>query len=365
MRSDLSFQWNAARLERAFQGVQTAVQTRPPATAAVLAVADDRQVIRCEAYSKNDMPTPASVDSIFLLASITKPIIALAIMQMMEDGLLALHQPIHHYLPDFEPSIKMPITIWNLLTHTSGMSEIEWSTALAQRPYHAVSYEVARKADLNFIPGTRFQYSTLSFYVLAELIARLSGLSYTMVLQKRIFEPLGMHDTSFDPRPKADRLVKVEGITADLPVSVEEATDHLIALKMPGAGLWSTASDLAKFGQALLNIAHRQDTEKPQLLSFSHLDLMTREHTAGINKLENDHFQAVHYGLAWRKGILDGHETLPGSPSVFEHDGATGGMLWIDPEWNLIVVFLTNAFGADATVRYNALQVVYSALSRY
>lgn len=221
-----------ARLSRAFMSVQEAVQ-RHVLPAAVLAVADHKDVLRCEAFSSP--LDPVATDSVFLLASITKPIMGVAMMQLVEDGLLNLGQPVAHYLPAFSSGNKSAITTWHLLTHTSGIPEIDWSITLRQRPEPAVSFQVACDLPLLFTPGSRFSYSTLSFYVLAELITRLSGLSYPDYLHQRIFVPLNMIDTSFDPRRVADRMVPVHGITADGSVSQREATDYFISLTMPGA----------------------------------------------------------------------------------------------------------------------------------
>lgn len=123
---------------------------------------------------------------------------------------------------------------------------------------------------------------------------------------------------------------------------------------MPGAGLWSTAGDLIRFGQALL----RRD---PALLPPPYVELMSRDQTRGL------HAPGVvprpqHQTLGWRKGKVDGQDVLPASPAVTEHDGATGGQLWLDPARDLVFVYLTNRFGADPGVRQRALQVVYSAL---
>jgi len=354
---------DSSRLQHALNTLATAMDQRPPATAAVLVVATSSQLLCRETFAAKSFQHQLTPDSLFLLVSITKPIIATAIMQLVDDGLLTLHQPITYYLPDFDRPDKAPVTTWHLLTHTSGIGEIDWPTTLRHYPQYAVSYEVACAYPLDFWPGTQFQYSTLAFYVLSELITRLSGMPYQAYLQQRLFAPLAMHHTTFDPRPTfADRMVPVEGITAGIPISSEKATNRFIAMANPGAGLWSSAPDLIRFGQALLKIATSQE-QNPYILSNAALTLMTREHMTGLTKMENKHTQHVHYSLGWRKGSL-GTYILPGSPLVFEHDGATGGQLWIDPEWDLVFVFLTNTFGADATLRYGALQTIYSALSR-
>lgn len=344
------------RLDQAFERIHAAVSSQAFPTA-VLAVANRDTLVRCEAFSSP--LNQIAIDSVFLLASITKPIVATAVLQLVENGLLDLAQPVGRYLPELAHGDHTRITTWHLLTHTSGIREIDWATTLRQRPMPAVSFDAACSLPLLFVPGSRFEYSTLSFYVLAELITRLSGMRYPQYLMERIFAPLGMHDTSFEPN--AARMVPVHGITAGQSVSQEEATDYFLSFQMPGAGLWSTVPDLIKLGQALLNDSIDGEA---RLLSLPWLDLMTRDHTRDIAKQVNGVAQPVHHGLGWRKGSSDGCWTVPCSPRTFEHDGATGSLLWVDPAWSLIVVFLTNQFGVDTHARNAALQIMYSALRR-
>lgn len=344
-----------AAIAQAFDLTERYVQDGRVATA-VLAVASASEVVQSAAYASTN--TPISDDSIFLLASITKPILALAVMQLVEAGVLDLSQPIKRYLPEFDTPNKAAITPWHLLTHTSGIEEISWEAALQHRPKHIVSFSAACHAETLFPPGSQMSYSTLTFYVLAELITRLSGESHPSFLYNHIFKPLQMHSTSFDPRAEAERMVSVVGITANQALTAQEATDFFISFVMPGAGLWSSANDLILLGQALLQTYQRQ---RYDILSPAFLELMTRDHTKGLLHAATNE-QGASYGLAWRKGQWTGYYTIPASPAVFEHDGAAGGLLWIDPSNNLVVVYLTNSFEADSSVRNGALQAIYRAL---
>lgn len=342
-------------LAQAFTLTKQHVQDGRAGTA-VLVVASDSQVLQSAAYAADN--TPISGDTVFLLASITKPILALAVMQLVEAGVLDLSQPIKRYLPEFDTADKAAITSWHLLTHTSGIEEIGWEATLQHRPHHIVSFSAACQAKVLFPPGKQIRYSTLTFYVLAELITRLSGESFPSFLHKHIFKPLQMHATSFDPRADAERMVAVTGITANQELSVKEATDFFISLAMPGAGLWSCGNDLILLGQALLQTYQRQ---RHDILSPAFLELMTRDHTKGLVHAGTNE-PGANYGLAWRKGQSTGYHTIPASPTIFEHDGAAGGLLWIDPSNNLVVVYLTNSFEADSSVRNGALQATYRAL---
>lgn len=340
------------RLDLAFTNLGADVEAGRASTA-VLGVATASEVVRLEAFGQSG-GEPVTPEHVFLLASVTKPIVATAVMQLVAEGRLLLDEPLGRHLPEMSGRGRPDVTARHLLTHTSGLPEIDWPTTLQQLPERAVSFEAACSETPLFLPGSSFSYSTLTFYLLAELITRLSGRPFTDYLEARVFGPFGMASTSFDPREQRGRMVEVEGITEPGGPSVEAATDAFISFAMPGAGLWSTAGDLIRFGQALL----RRDAN---LLPALYVELMGRDQTKGMVE-RGVNAGARHQALGWRKGKADGFDVVPGSPSVVEHDGATGGQLWLDPEHDLIFVYLTNRFGADAGVRQRALQVVYGSL---
>lgn len=355
MSSGIRF--HEGRLQVAFDRVSQAVE-RGEVPAAVLAVATGRSVVRCQAFSRPG-GDQVRVDTIFALASISKPITATAVMQLVEDGLLVLSDPLTRYIPEFAQAGKPTVTAWHLLTHSSGMEEVGWWEALGMARAPAQAYlQAACRSVLHFVPGTRYEYNTLSFFLLAELVTRLSGVPFPEYLARRVLHPLGMVDTSFDPGPDNPRAAPVRSLDPD-PHHAEQAIRTFFLLGAPGGGLWSTAADLVAFGQAYLNGGRRGDF---QLLAPATIELMTREHTMGLFELVEGQLRPAHYGLGWGKGSLSGH--LPGSPRVFEHSGATGTLLWIDPDWDLVCVFLTNLFGCPDHVRKSALQAVYSALRR-
>ncbi len=340
---------NPKRLQTAFDRVNESVQ-KGENPCGLLAVANSHETIRREAFTRPD-GDQVKQDSIFLLASITKPILATAIMQLVERGLLSFNVPVTRYIPEFAQPGKLPVTIWNLLTHTSGMESEAWFAALynTQAPQSAF-LKAAYQSILHFVPGTRYEYCNLSFYVLGELITRVSGLPYPEYLRKNVFEPLGMVDTSFDPGvAKKDREAPVRGdVGTNIP--------HLKSIQHPGAGLWSTADDLVTLGQAYLNNGKRGDF---QMLSPTTIEWVTRDHVAGLPQLSDGHDQPAHYGLGWEKWMLNNR--WPGSSRTFLHTGATGTLLWIDPEYDLICVFLTTQWGVERHIQYTSLQAVYGA----
>jgi serine-type D-Ala-D-Ala carboxypeptidase len=313
---------------------------------AAIALSSSQQLMREAFFSQSDAHRVSS-ESRFLIASLTKPILATAVMQLVERGLLSLAAPLPSYLPEFQGSWKDRVTTWHLLTHTSGLPEISWPVTLEALPDRAVSYQAACAANLKFRPGTEVSYSTLSFYLLAELLTRLGGQPHQHFLADHVLEPLGMRSTGFEPPEHL--AVPVQGMTAESGLDQQTATESFRSFQMPGAGLYSTLHDLVRFGQAQLNGDH---------VLNSHTRLwMTRDHTGHLHTADGE---VPHYGFAWRKRSLAGD--WPGSPRAFGHDGATGSLLWIDPEYDLVLVYLAATFTADARDVQHVINAVYGAL---
>ena len=346
----------AAALDPAFDAVRDAVLDRH-LHAAVMAVATREGVVRSQAFTRpgGDQVTPWHV---FFLASVTKPIVATGVMQLVGQGALDLHEPIRRHIPEFAPPGGEAVTPWHLLTHTSGTEDL-LPIVVGSRPSAATMLELVCRRALKFEPGTRFEYTSASFYLLAELITRLSGMPYPVYLRHRIFDPLGMVDTTFDPRHARRRLTPVHGVGLDNRIKKEFALRYLASVAIPGGGLWSTAPDLVVFGQALLNGGRHGDYE---LLPSELVDVMTSEHTSGIPALDAGAPEAVPYGLGWGKPGWDAISVA--SPRAFHHGGASGTRLWIDPELGFVFVFLTNEWSADNTAMLTALRGVYDAFER-
>lgn len=354
---------DSSRLDVAFDRIAQAVGTGVMPSA-VMAVATGDRVVRCAAMPGTGGP-PAGPDSIYMLASISKAITATAVMRMVDDGLIVLSAPVARYVPEFAAAGKAEVTVWHLLTHTSGLVDegIGWRRWRRDRILGPDILASVCAADLDFEPGTRFHYYTGSFWVLAEAVTRLSGIAYPDYMRERIFRPLGMNDTAFDPwaAGHGDRVIVPAGMTDDGVATSSEVTRYFAGLAWPGVGLCSTVGDLIKLGQTLLK---NRTGGGIRLLSPAAVELMSREHTTGINKIdEHGCSQPVRYGLTWRKGTFDGRATLPGSAHIIEHDGAFGTWLWIDPDYDLVFAILTNQWqqpfdGPQAA----ALAAVYSAL---
>lgn len=354
---------NSDRLDRAFDVIGRAVDSGA-LPSAVMAVATGDQVVRCQAWSGPDA-RPVDTNSIYMLASISKAITATAVMTLVDDGQIVLSAPISEYVPEFAQSGKAAVTVWNLLTHTSGLVDegIAWERWRRDRISGADILASVCAAGLDHEPGARFHYYTGAFWVLAEAITRTTGVPYYSYMQQRIFGPLGMTGTAFDPWAAGNggRVVVPVGLTDDGVATGAELTRYFAQLRWPGVGLCSTIDDLITLGQTLLQ---NRVGNGSRLLSPAAIELMSRDHTTGIPDIDDrGHAMPAHYGLTWRKGTLDGLPTLPGSATVIEHDGAFGTWLWIDPDHDLVVAILTNRMGYNMYRQAGALAAVYSAMT--
>jgi CubicO group peptidase (beta-lactamase class C family) len=299
----------------------------------------------------------------FLIASITKPITATAILQLVEEGRLGLSDPIQRYIPEFRPESSAPgqpgaeaVTAWHLLTHTSGIADAGTELVETERPTPAALLDLACTRPLRFVPGGRYEYASDSFYLLAELVRRVGGSDLAGHLRGRIFTPLGMSATSFDPEDPGPPALPLGGYFDRFGLELPAATRYFVSLRLPGGGLWSTVTDLARFGRAMLNDGA---LDGGRVLGKPFVEQMTREQTAGILEA-GDPPRDPHYALGWsRPGLVAGS---PASPEAFGHSGATGSYLMVDPRRNLVIVVLHNEWDAPMAPTDELIEAVYSAL---
>ena len=264
---------------------------------------------------------PMTPDTIFRIASMTKPITSVAVMMLYEEGHFRLHEPVSKFIPAFKEMHVLPpedaedsaspvpatrqITIWNLLTHTSGLT-YHWNERLGPK-YNdagithgllqdestlAEKMKVLATIPLLHQPGEKFEYG-LSIDVLGYLVEVVSGMPFNEFLAERIFKPLGMTDTHFFiPEAKRERLATVYERTGDGPImrkSKEPTVDGLVIYSTDypyngpktyfsgGAGLVSTASDYARFTQMMLNGG---ELDGVRLLSRKTVEFMTADQFA-------------------------------------------------------------------------------------
>jgi CubicO group peptidase (beta-lactamase class C family) len=290
-------------------------------------------------------------------------------MQQVQAGVLDLHAPIGQYVPEFVGEGKERVTAWHVLTHTSGIPDLDQDALRRQRPGYARMLQHVCRDPLRFEPGTRYSYASDSFFLLAEAIARRTGTPYATALRRGILDPLAMTDTTFDPRRMRSRVMSMHGIPLRNWIVESLILRFLANATMPGGGLFGTAEDLLRFGRSLL-----PGTAEATILQPATIAEMTREHTAGIPELQEDgSIREPHYALGWGKPNPDG--TIPSvlgtpiasqvrvraSPSTVTHGGACGTRLWIDPDRGLVFVFLTNEWSATDEPMFATLAELYQA----
>jgi CubicO group peptidase (beta-lactamase class C family) len=342
--------------------------------ALVVLVARRGIVVLHEAFGRlasEPQAPPVQLDTLFPLSSITKPITATAAMILVEDGLLGLNRPVCEYIPEFTGEGKQAILVHHLLTHTSGLRDVDIDTYIAQQQgtaaippapetQHTRIHEwlyLGYSAPLWKPPGTEMSYSNYGYELLGEIVRRVSGQSLPSFAQARIFTPLGMRDTYYSvPDSVKGRIVR-RPATAPWagPEGPGLAEAPLVTkLRMVGLdsqewqetpfaayGAFSTALDIATFGQMFLNRGHYGET---RILSAASVAEMTRNQIPGISTHEgNEFFPEASWGLGWdvlgdKKPLYDGSLC---SLHTFMHGGGGGVRLWVDPIYEIIGVYFS------------------------
>ncbi|MGE5652704.1 MAG: serine hydrolase domain-containing protein, partial [Bacillota bacterium] len=350
--------FNAAQLTRAYDAIERAIE-RGETPGAVLAVGQRTGLTAIKAFgfaNRVGEIRPMTEETIFDMASVTKPMAtATSIMILIEEGRLRLDDPVARFFPEFVGEGKDAIRIRHLLTHTSGIPA--WaSTYIACRgPEEVIPYIC--QLPLDYPTGSKVVYSCLGFILLGELVRRLTGQCLDQFAHERIFAPLGMAHTCFNPPALWKNSIAATEIGNGFEqgmVGPEAAAaftgwrTHLLigevhdgnAWGMGGvsgnAGLFSSAYDVARFATAYLNEGLLDGF---RLLSSRTVRTMTTNFTTGLNE---------HRGLGW--SMKDREYSSAGdlfSERAYGHTGFTGTTLWIDPELDLFVALLTNRVHPD------------------
>jgi uncharacterized protein YbbC (DUF1343 family)/CubicO group peptidase (beta-lactamase class C family) len=290
---------------------------------------------------KESPPVSMTSDTLFDLASLTKPIAtATSIMILVEQGKLNLDSPVAEYLAEFKTPEKQAITIRQLLLHTAGFIPDNAIADYDDGIEKAKERLLALNPDTE--PGTDFRYSDVSFQLLGILAERVSGYGLDEFSRNNIFEPLGMNETCFVPN---DELSKKAAPTQDRELGqVHDPRSFRLGGVAGHAGLFSTAEDLALFARMLLNQGEIKGRTK--ILKPETVQLLTTVNTIpeGYRCLGWD----MQTGYSGNRG-----KTM--SPSAFGHGGFTGTSLWIDPALDLFVIFLSNRVHPDGKGSVNPL----------
>ena len=319
------------------------------AGAVTLVAARDR-VVHLGAVGQADVAkgTPMAPDTIFWIASMTKPVTAVAVLMMQDEGKLSVGDPVAKYIPELKDlkttdgkALQTPITIRHLLTHTSGMGESIPEESDKARTL-ADMIPVYASKPVGFQPGSQWRYSQSSINTAARVVEIVSGQSFPEFLQRRLFGPLGMNDTTFYlTEQQLPRLAKSYRRAEQ--GKLEEARIFILSGKSPtdrdrfpaaNGGLFSTAPDYARFCQMLLNDGSLDGRQylKPETVSQMS-SLQTGELSTGFTP-----------GNGWGLGVCVVRQpqgvSADLSPDSYGHGGAYGTQAWIDPHKGVAYVLM-------------------------
>ena len=341
---------DTSRLEGIERVVRSAIDEKQLPGAVILVGRGDQVLYRTAIGNRAVQPAvePMTADTIFDLASLTKVVATTtSVMMLVEEGRVRLSDRVSAYIPGFERYGKEQITVRHLMTHVSGLrGDVDLADAWE-------GYDTAIQLAIEEVPGSapneRFVYSDINFFLLGDIVRRVSGKPLDQFARERIFEPLGMKDTSFNP-PAAQqaRIAPTERCTrfgwpCDGPNMqmlrgvVHDPTARRMAGVAGHAGLFSTADDLSIFCRMLLaNGVHRGT----RILSPLTVAKMTSPATPPGERNVRGFGWDMDSSFSSNRG-----ELLPlGS---FGHTGFTGTSLWMDPTTDLFVVFLSNRLHPD------------------
>ena len=285
--------------------------------------------------------------TIFDVASLTKVFATTpAIVRLMDEGALSLLDPLSKWYPEFSGS---DITLLNLLTHTSGLSDVSLDPSWPIRS--ALSKAAAQKGRVK--PGTSFLYADINFIILGDLVKKLSGKPLDRYVKDSFYLPLGMKHTGFTPPASLESAHTIgRGRTVHSGVVQDENAKKLGGVA-GHAGLFSTVSDLALFSSMILN---NGEFKGKRLLSSRAVQQMTAPYYFSDGKIVR--------GLGWDR--ISKYSSPKGtlfSEFSFGHTGYSGSSIWIDPDADLYVILLTTRLEYKNIRKFNRLRSDISTLA--
>ena len=351
-------------------------------------------------------------DAIFRIYSMSKPITAVALMMLAEEGLIGLDDAVHTHIPAWEelgvyqsgmpslladapPSfltvpVERPMKVIDLATHTAGLTYgfmMRSVVDAAYRRFNVAGFQAEgglqgmvdrlARLPLEFSPGTRWNYS-VAIDVLGYLVEKLSGMKFGEFLRTRLFEPLGMHDTAFFvPEDKIERFsscYQPAGPGPGLKVQDDSRGGMFTkppALESGGGGLVSTAHDYLRFCQMMLQGGTLDGVQilSPKTVALFSLNYLPDGREVADLALPGMFSETSYAGVGFSLGCgvnIDVAKTrLPGSLGEYFWGGAAATAFWIDPKEDLTVVFMTQVIGSEArlTLRRDLRTLVYSAIT--
>ncbi len=370
---------------------------------ALTLVARRGKIAHCHTQGLMDVERnkPVREDTIFRIYSMSKPITSVAMMRLSEQGYFQLNDPVEKYIPEWKnmrvysagnhpnfitTAVSRPITILDLMTHTSGLTYGFMERTNVDAAYRKLALLDGRKGftnkdlvmllaelPLEFSPGTAWNYS-MSTDVLGYLVELLSGQSLDQYFEEHIFKPLGMEDTGFSvPLEKLDRFAACYQYHPEKNCVLQDDPEKSHYLKAQtffsgGGGLVSTAGDYWRFCQMLLNGG---ELEGVRILGPRTVDFMTSNHLPGgqdlpalsVGAFSETPYEGVGFGLGFSvKTDVIKSQTIS-SPGEYGWGGMASTTFWIAPKEELIVIFMTQLIPSSTyNIRSELHPLVYAAL---
>jgi uncharacterized protein YbbC (DUF1343 family)/CubicO group peptidase (beta-lactamase class C family) len=345
--------WDKAGMDSAIEGriekAATSAIARGELSGCVVLIGRREGIVFEHAYGNRAVAPklePMTTDTLFDMASLTKPLAtATSIMILVERGDLRLSDKVAKFFPDFAANGKEDVTVENLLTHSSGLIpdnpvkdyDDGWKSA------------VKKICNLKLLtaPGSTFKYSDVNFILLGKIVESVSGKPEDEFVKEEIYGKLGMRDTGYNPsdelKARAETIEKRDGKGEWIKGKVHDPRAYAMNGVAGHAGLFSTAEDLAIYGQMMLGKGRRGDVRILSELTFEEM-LRPRDIDGSKRMLGWDNYT----GYSRNRGELM-------SDRAFGHGGFTGTSMWIDPELDLYVIFLGDRLHPDGKGEVNDL----------
>lgn len=381
---------DADRLNALVQAFQAEVDRgRLPGATLLLGRRGQPDWVACMGLQNPDTGVPMVPESIFRIYSMTKPVVSVAVLMLMEQGRVMLRDPVARYLPEFANQqvqldgpdgpglvpVHRPATVHDLLRHTAGLTYEFLGTSTLHQRLGKTAVASRKQTNAEFIPelaalplllqpGSAWEYSRATD-VLGRMVEVLSGQTLGDWLQQHVFAPLGMHDTAF--RLPADKLHRVaEPFAHDpdggVPLRVFSANSPS-PLDMGGGGLFSTAPDYARFLRCLLGHGSVDDV---RLLAPQTVEFMTSDHLGPIpvNPGASRDLLGPGYGFGLGVAVRTavGQSTEPGPIGMYAWGGIAGTTFFVDPRNDLYAVMMTQAPNQREDYRALFRQMVYASV---
>jgi len=336
----ITAQQSYGRFEPVVTYLRSQVDSAFPGATIAVGYGDSVALLAAVGHYGADDKRPVTPETIYDLASLTKVIgLTTAAMMLVDEGKLDLDAPVQRYVPAFQGTNKERVTIKHLLTHSSGMPA--WRPLYAEAKTREEALALVDTTALLKQPGDTFVYSDLGAITLTQALEAITGQRLNDFLDARLFGPLGMTSTRFlPPESWRNRIAPTENDTVFrhrlLRGEVHDENSGRLGGVSGHAGLFSTAPDLARFAQWLLDArltpGRRPGVSRPQLSPGLVLQFTTRQNMPpGSSR-----------ALGWdTPSELSSAGTKMG-PNAFGHTGFTGTSIWFDPDRNVFIILLTN-----------------------